>query len=97
MKEARQTFDGQVRIVLGDESFGARGLFTGYIEHEDIPTFVPIPFDGLQSWSGYLVDVDPAAMRRIAIQKFQIVFIDGRVAEAILQDGMVVGIGLTPF
>jgi hypothetical protein len=36
-------------------------------------------------------------MHRIAIQKFQIAFVGGRVAEAILEDGMVVGIGLTPF
>jgi len=98
MKEPQQSFDGPVEIVLGDEHFDAIALLTGYVEHEDIPTIGGlIPFDSTTSWSGLIVDLNQVVLRKMAIQKFEIRFSDGRVGEAIFREGIIEGIGPTPF
>jgi hypothetical protein len=98
MRQPQQSFDGPVEIVLSDERFDARALLTGYVDHDDILTIGGlIPFDSNTSWSGLIVDLSQAVLRKMAIQKFEIKFSDGRVGEAIFREGIVEGIGPTPF
>lgn len=99
MKVPRQ-YRGAIVIVVADEQFEAVGNF---VEHETSQvvktigdTFETPP---MLSWDGRIEGLQDSSMRKLLVNRFEIVFPDGSRPTARLVDmtGRVIGFGLTPF